>query len=325
MQNFPQPFLPQIIQNNPPKDVASRTDLSSPTEMGSLSNSHIQFSSQARDEQVTSSKQRIEKNKEKHSWSITEEKLLASSWLTISTDSVIGNGQNDRAFWKRVAEYFNEAKHDGPTRLHSTVKNHWYWMMPMVNEFNQAYNKILSEHRSGWSDDQVKECAREIYYQNRKKHFNHEHVWLMVKNDPKWKANYSLPRSSKRSKTSESGAYTSSLNMDIPVDLDWNEDEERPIGQKAAKAKAKSKRKGKEKDTEKMTNEEWQEAWMNYNKKLEERVALAQDMKNAYDKKVDYEIFTRDTSGMTAEQLEQHRKFCDAIKARYVISHIFPK
>ena len=124
MQNFSQPFLPQIIQNNPPKDVASRTDLSSPTEMGSLSNSHIQFSSQARDEQVTSSKQRIEKNKEKHSWSITEEKLLASSWLTISTDSVIGNGQNDRAFWKRVAEYFNEAKHDGPTRLHSTVKNH---------------------------------------------------------------------------------------------------------------------------------------------------------------------------------------------------------
>ena len=55
----------------------------------------------------------------------------------------------------------------------------------MVNEFNQAYNKILSEHRSGWSDDQVKECAREIYYQNHKKHFNHKHVWLMVKNDPK--------------------------------------------------------------------------------------------------------------------------------------------
>ena len=68
-----------------------------------------------------------------------------------------------------------------------------------------------------------------------------------------------------------------------------------------------------------MTNEEWQEAWMNYNKKLEERVALSQDMKNAYDKKVDYEIFTRDTSGMTAEQLEQHRKFCDAIKAKWGI------
>ena len=100
----------------------------------------------------------------------------------------------------------------------------------MVNEFNQAYNKILSEHRSGWSDDQVKERDQEIYYQNRKKHFNHEHVWLMVKNDPKWKANYSLPRSSKKSKTSESRAYTSSSNTDIPVDLDWNEDEERLIG-----------------------------------------------------------------------------------------------
>ena len=111
---------------------------------------------------------------------------------------------------EKSAKYFNKNKQGGLTRQHSTLKTHWHWMIPMVNEFNKAYNKLLSEHRSERSDDQVKECAREICYQNRQKQFTHEHV--MLKNDPKCKANNSIPRSSKRSKNTESGTYTSSSN-----------------------------------------------------------------------------------------------------------------
>ena len=44
-------------------------------------------------------------------------------------------------------------------------------MMPVVNAFNQIYNKLLGEHHSGWSDDQLKEYAREVFHQNRKKMF----------------------------------------------------------------------------------------------------------------------------------------------------------
>ena len=86
---------------------------------------------------------------------------------------------------EKISEYFNENKQVGPTRQHTTLKNHLYCMIPMVNEFNQAYNKISSEHRSVWNDEQVKDCACKIFNQNHKKQFIHGHVWLMLKNDPK--------------------------------------------------------------------------------------------------------------------------------------------
>ena len=44
-------------------------------------------------------------------------------------------------------------------------------MHPQVNVFNQFYNKLMGEHRSGWSDDQIKQHARELYYQSQKKTF----------------------------------------------------------------------------------------------------------------------------------------------------------
>ena len=44
-------------------------------------------------------------------------------------------------------------------------------MTPAVNTFNKIYNKLLDEHHSGWSDDQLKEYAREVFHQNRKKMF----------------------------------------------------------------------------------------------------------------------------------------------------------
>ena len=37
-------------------------------------------------------------------------------------------------------------------------------MMLMVNAFNEIYNKILGEHHSGWSDDQLKEHTWEVFY-----------------------------------------------------------------------------------------------------------------------------------------------------------------
>ena len=76
-----------------------------------------------------------------------------------------------------------------------------------------------------------------------KKRFNYEHMWVLLKNDPKWRANALLSTSSKRAKNNESGVYASSSNAET------NNDEVCPIGQKAAKAQL--KRKGKAKETAK--------------------------------------------------------------------------
>ena len=103
-------------------------------------------------------------------------------------------------------------------------------MMPAINGFNQIYNKLLGEYHSGRSDDQLKEYAREVFYQNCKKRFNYEHVWVILKNDPKWRVTAPISTSSKRAKNNKSGAYTSSSNAET------DNDEVHPIGQKTAKA-----------------------------------------------------------------------------------------
>ena len=75
----------------------------------------------------------------------------------------------------------------------------------------------------------------------------------MLKDNPKWKINNPLQRFSKKIRTTESGAYTSSSNVDTSLDIDDNEAEVHPIGQKQVK---KEKRKGKSKVNEENKNEE---------------------------------------------------------------------
>ena len=92
---------------------------------------------------------------------------------------------------------------------------------------------------------------------------------MILKDDPKWKTNSPLQRFSKKIRTTESGAYTSSSNVDASLDIDDNETEVCPIGQKQAK---KGKRKGKSKMNEENNNDELQ-AFRNmveakYDKKL---------------------------------------------------------
>lgn len=104
----------------------------------------------------------------------------------------------------------------------------------------------------------MKERAHSIYHATTNKHFLHEHVWNVLKNELKWIGINRCYISSKITKNTESGTYTSSSNVDLntPVDLTTggdNEDEESHcIGQKAAKAKAKGKRKNNEKPLMKM-------------------------------------------------------------------------
>ena len=146
-------------------------------------------------------------------WSIEDDRRLARAWISISNDCVVGNSQSEKAFWKRISEYFNANRGNDAPRKVKAIKNHWYWLLPLVNEFNQIFNKLKAEHRSGWSDDQVKEHARELFFQNRRKHFTHEHVWTLLKDEPKWRMNSPLPHSSKRTKNNESGLIRVRIQM----------------------------------------------------------------------------------------------------------------
>ena len=102
-------------------------------------------------------------------------------------------------------------------------------------------------------------------------------MWVLLKNDPKWRANTPLSTSSKRAKNNESGAYTSSSNAET------NDNEVRPIGQKATKAQL--KRKGKAKETAKKGTEDWHRMLNDFLETQKEKIAAAQKLSDATEKK----------------------------------------
>uniref|UniRef100_A0A7N0SVY4 Myb-like domain-containing protein n=1 Tax=Kalanchoe fedtschenkoi TaxID=63787 RepID=A0A7N0SVY4_KALFE len=214
-------------------------------------------------------------------WTVEEEEMLITSWLTISNDSVIGNAQTRGSFWVRVTDYFNMYRKIKIEREKSQIKPHYYFLMPHVIEFNGYYNQIVSDHHSGWSDNQIIEVAL-LNWKNahKNKEFPYMHIWEM------------------KAKTSESGAYTSSSTHDAnEYSYGGNESDSRPIGQRLLNEKL----------------EEFQAKKLSVFKEIKNKVK--DDTLRA-----DYEILMKDTTIMSDQQLANHNHMCSIIKARHDIS-----
>ncbi|XP_062080210.1 uncharacterized protein LOC133784944 [Humulus lupulus] len=175
-------------------------------------------------------------------------------------------------------------------------------MNQKVGCFNECYKRVQQAHHSGWSDEQILENAHQLYKsENNYSNFLLVDCWRLLKDEPKWNTMYQ-PKCGKRTKVSDTGAFTSSSNADISDD---EVREVHPTGQKAAK------RKGKEK---KDTHARFIEISEQKAYALEKLVAIKE--KNAEDnrmtKYMDYLIM--DTSHMTPEQKKDHENVCTYIK-----------
>uniref|UniRef100_A0A7N0TR55 No apical meristem-associated C-terminal domain-containing protein n=1 Tax=Kalanchoe fedtschenkoi TaxID=63787 RepID=A0A7N0TR55_KALFE len=246
---------------------------------------------------------------------------LISAWITISNDSAVGNSQTRGRFWARVAGYFNTYRKTKFEREESQLKSHYYLMMPQVNEFNGYYNQIVSDHHSGWSDNQIIEAARLIWKNaHKKKEFPYTHVWEMVNDEPKWAVQAGAQNASTKTKTSESGAYTSSSNHDIEENTyEGNESESRPIGQKAAKRKMRGKEK---KNVTESVAEEFNHRWKRLEELQSEKLAVLNEIKNKAKEdtlRADYEILMTDINIMSDQQLIIHNHMCSIIHNEFIL------
>ncbi|XP_075492594.1 glutathione S-transferase T3-like [Primulina tabacum] len=175
--------------------------------------------------------------RKRSTWSKVEDEVLARSFVTISDDPIVGNDQKADAFWGHVASYYNENRTPGtPSRIASVIRSHWH-------------NTI---QKSGHIDEDILWFAYEKYREeNNGIAFNLEHVWRIVKDRPMFTPQFvDHLVSTKKARTSESGASNTSSNQDASLHVDLNEEETRPMGHKAAKRKGKGKMKS---DIEGMT------------------------------------------------------------------------
>nr|GMD40902.1 glutathione S-transferase T3-like [Ipomoea batatas] len=133
--------------------------------------------------------------------------------------------------------------------------------------------------------------ALEEYKQNDgREKFSYEHVWAIVKDLPSWQPQFvarqiSLNTSSTNQTSSGSVAGTASGSEEVFP---------RPMGKKAPKRKAKERYSNNDDDDDDihMESDERKMKWK------------------------EYKVLTRNTAGMTEEQLALHEEYCNDIKRR---------
>ncbi|XP_075475723.1 uncharacterized protein LOC142510344 [Primulina tabacum] len=261
----------------------------------------------------------VEGMKKRIIWKKEEDELLAKSYVTMSDDPIIGNDQKGNDFWRHVASYYNDNRPAGSCRRAlNVIRSHWH-------------NTV---QKSGHSDEDILRLAYEKYRdENNGVAFNLEHVWRIMKTRPLFTPQSDdLLVGTKKARISESGASNTSSNKDASVDLDINEEEIRPIGQKAAKRKEKNKAKSSmevmttrydsmfESFTQYTDIKKNESEWKQKELAIEEMKAKAALNKSEAKKSKyllkEYEILSKDTSQMTPEQLIVHEHLCDQIREK---------
>ncbi|XP_062080423.1 glutathione S-transferase T3-like [Humulus lupulus] len=179
------------------------------------------------------------RHKGKVKWSKEATVLLISGWLNISKDAIVGNDQTSTHFWTRIAKCYNTNQKGEQTITGRQCKDHYNKMNQKVACFNGCSKRVRQAHHNGWSDEKIIENAHQLYKsKNSNSNFMLVDCWRLLKDEPKLNTMYQ-PKGDKRTKVSESRAYTSSSNVDI------NDDKVCEVcltGQKAAKRKGKEKK-----------------------------------------------------------------------------------
>lgn len=106
--------------------------------------------------------------------------------------------------------------------------------------FCACWKKATSIYLSGYSDDQLKDMAKQFYFDDYPKEgpFTVEHCWKILRDEPKWLAVLEeLEKPNKRS-----------LDEDEATDISGVGEKERPIGTKQAKKQRNGKGRVKDDD-----------------------------------------------------------------------------
>ncbi|XP_073220813.1 uncharacterized protein [Cicer arietinum] len=219
---------------------------------------------------------------------------------------IIGVDQKADGFWLRIATNYNEYRGQLREKTLSQLKSRWHRINGFVQKFVGCYKQAVSGKKSGSSKKDIMIAAHAFYSQDTGGPFNDEYAWRLLKCEPKWMG-ASIECSSKRTKNSTSGAYSSSPNTETSYEIDSTSPMERPMGQKAAK------RMGKAKAVETpLINTVVQDIM---NKKVAALEKLAQLKEDEMEFKA-MEVIMKDTSGMSESQLEVHEIYCNKLKKK---------
>ncbi|CAJ2651620.1 unnamed protein product [Trifolium pratense] len=255
-----------------------------------------------------------------------EDEVLIQSWLNSSKNAIIGIDQIGESFWKRIGEAYNKYRDKKYIeRKPMALKGRWHKINHVVQKFVGCYKQAVTTQKSGSCESNIISAAKQIYYQDEHEKFIFEDAWRLLKNEDKWLGGETEP-STKRTKNSASGAYSSSSNPQTPTSSEYNPPSptslRRPMGQKAAKRKEKEKLVEKSMPLEKIDDLQddlkkkvgiMLEFSRNWTRLEEERLEMERERLKIND----LQILSNDTSNMNQRQLQAHEMLCDIISKKY--------
>ncbi|KAK1417873.1 hypothetical protein QVD17_27007 [Tagetes erecta] len=271
-------------------------------------------------------------------WTIADDELLTKGFLHVSNDSIVGNARKSTDLWKRVLEYYMERQRSSALRTADNLRSHWHMIKNNATSFNNIIIQLREQRGSDFSDDQLKTQAHSVYFEKHNTHFIHEHVWNLVKDEPKWKKQIDI-QEPKRTKTFASLEYTmSDVNApnddvddaplsiedcevnelacddvdDVHLSLEDCEVNELPHPTSTEKAKEIPSKGNDIEDTAKVDNifHKMVDVLEQFNVKMTQMLELKE-------KKLEMEILYKDRSKMDPETLEFHKRHCSIIREKY--------
>ncbi|KAL9659290.1 hypothetical protein QQ045_024095 [Rhodiola kirilowii] len=235
-------------------------------------------------------------------WKWVEDKLLISAWLNVSIDPLVGTDQKGEVFWDRVHQYCEEDNPGVIKRGAHAMRKRWQRINEGAQKFGSCYEAAQKTIGSGSNMENINERAHELHCAKYKKKSNFDRHWLELRSE-----------SVKRTKLSNSGAYSSSGNNDTPTNENECESPVRPKGTKAAKRKGKGKAKTVE------ASEEYKELRATTCRKLNLMEALNETRQKEIEAKqteMDLQVILADTTKMNDAQKRAHSKLLEKIMAR---------
>ncbi|KAK2449105.1 glutathione S-transferase T3 [Trifolium repens] len=259
-------------------------------------------------------KSSVKKKKPRELYTRNEDTLLIQSWVNVSKDPLVGVDQKAVSLWLRIAVNYNENRGQSREKENSQLKSQWHRINSRVQKFVGCYKQAVHGKKSGTSEKDILVNAHAFYAQDMSEPFNLEYAWRLLKDEPKWMRE-SPETSSKRTKISASGTYSSSSNPETPSSYEYNSTSpiERPKGQKEAKRKAKAN----------AIETSFKVIHDTIGKKVTtmEKLAQLKEEENILKKEeMEFkamEIIMSDTSKMNESQRQIHEKYCNKLKEKY--------
>ncbi|KAL8231283.1 hypothetical protein R6Q57_001061 [Mikania cordata] len=145
-----------------------------------------------------------------------------------------GNSQKGEIFWKKVTlTWHNVTSFDAEYHTYHQLNSKWKDMCTKLTKFSGIYSNCANNRKSGISDENVLKWAEKEYQlKSNGQTFNHYHVWVAIKDSPKFRVlcqkGNEVQGSSKRIKNSESNEYLpggSTAYTNYAVNLEDDEEE----------------------------------------------------------------------------------------------------